>query len=270
LEREGYTTNAEPRNEELEEAIIAMLAKEAPPWLERCRRAVLNAACPASEEVAPQGTSRAACYMAAVAEGDASEGELIRRLLDRDEAAFLELVGRHQAGLLRLARSFVKSEAAALEAVQETWQAFLEGLPTFEQRSSLKTFLYRIVANRARTRAVRDGRSTPLSQLEADGDEQDALVDRFGTTGKWTAPPTPWAAETAHALIERREAVQALAAALERLPDRQRLVIQLRDIDGLSSAQASDVLGITEVHLRVLLHRARAALRAQLEAFFSA
>lgn len=197
-----------------------------------------------------------------------SEARLLERLLARDEAAFVELVRRHQAGLVRLARAFVKTDAAASEVVQESWQAFLEGLETFERRASLKTFLTRIVANRARTRAVRDQRSTAFSELEDEEEGGLGLADRFGTTGKWLAAPLPWVAETAHSLVERREAMEALSRALEALPERQRVVVQLRDVEGLSSAEASEVLGVTEVHLRVLLHRARTALRAQLEAFF--
>lgn len=203
--------------------------------------------------------------MAVVTEG--SETELIERLLARDEAAFLGLVRTHHAALHRLARSFVKTDAAASEVVQETWQAFLEALPSFERRSSLKTLLTRIVANIARTRAVRDGRSTPLSELEEEGDGS-LLADRFGTTGKWLAPPQAWAVETAHALVERKEAMEALSRALERLPERQRLVVTLRDVEGLSSAEACEVLGVTEVHLRVLLHRARTALREELAVLF--
>ncbi len=204
--------------------------------------------------------------MAGVEAQREAETELVRRLLAKDEAAFLQLVEAHHAGLLRVAASFVKTPAAAEEVVQETWQAFLEGLGTFEQRSSLKTFLYRVLANQARTRAVKDQRTTPLSELEGEGDSP--LADRFGTAGHWLAPPTPWAAETADALLERKQAVESLRLALERLPERQRAVVQLRDVEGLSAEEVCDILGVTAVHQRVLLHRARTRLRAELEAHF--
>lgn len=135
------------------------------------------------------------------------------RLLAKDESAFLELVNRHHAGLLRVASSILRSSASAEEVVQETWQAFLEGLPTFEQRSSLKTFLYRILTNRARTRAVRDQRTSTMSELEGEDDDS-PLVDRFGTAGNWLAPPTAWGAETADGLLARRQAMDALQAAM--------------------------------------------------------
>lgn len=207
--------------------------------------------------------------MAGVADAKApgaGEAELVRRLLAKDERAFLELVQRHHDGLLRVASSFVKTQAAAEEVVQETWRAFLEGLASFEGRASLKTFLYRVLANQARTRAVRDQRTTPMSELE--GDDESPLADRFGTAGNWLAPPTAWGAETADALLERKQAMATLQQALERLPERQRAVVQLRDVDGLSAEEVCELLGVTAVHQRVLLHRARTRLRAELEAHF--
>lgn len=200
--------------------------------------------------------------------GRIPETELVARLLAKDEAAFLELVNRHHAGLLRVAASILRSSASAEEVVQETWQAFLEGLPSFEQRSSIKTFLYRILTNRARTRAVRDQRTSTMSELESDDDESTPLVDRFGTAGNWLAPPTAWGAETADGLLARRQAMEALQGALEQLPERQRAVVQLRDVEGLSSEEVCELLELTEVHQRVLLHRARTKLRVVLEEYF--
>lgn len=198
---------------------------------------------------------------------DAADRELVARLLARDEAAFLELVDRHHAGLLRVAMTMVKTRATAEEVVQETWRAFLEALSAFEQRSSLKTYLFRILSNQARTRAVRDQRMTTMSDLE--DDEQDSpLVDRFGTAGNWVAPPTAWAAETAEAIVSRKQAMETLQAALAELPERQRAVVQLRDVEGLSAEEVCELLGVTEVHQRVLLHRGRTRLRAALEKHF--
>lgn len=199
--------------------------------------------------------------------GRVPETELVARLLAKDESAFLELVNRHHSGLLRVASSILRSSASAEEIVQETWQAFLEGLPSFEQRSSIKTFLYRILTNRARTRAFRDQRTSTMSELESDDDES-PLVDRFGTAGNWLAPPTAWGAETADGLLARRQAMDALQSALEKLPERQRAVVQLRDVEGLSSEEVCELLELTEVHQRVLLHRARTKLRVVLEEYF--
>lgn len=196
-----------------------------------------------------------------------NDAELIARLLAKDEQAFLALVSRHHAGLLRVAQTIVRSQASAEEMVQETWGAFLKALPTFERRSSLKTFLYRILSNLARTRAVKEQRTSALSELEGEGDET-PLADRFGTAGNWLAPPTAWDAESADALLSRKQAMQALQQALETLPERQRVVVQLRDIDGLSSEEVCELLEISEVHQRVLLHRARTRLRAVLEQHF--
>jgi len=196
----------------------------------------------------------------------AVESGLVERLRAKDEAAFLELVRLHHEGLLRVAGTFVRTRSAAEEVVQDTWRAFLEGLDRFEQRSSLKTFLYRVLANQARTRAVKDQRTTPMSEL--DGDDDSPLADRFGTAGNWLVPPTAWNAETADALLERKEAMTALREAMERLPERQRVVVQMRDVDGLPAEEVCELLGVTEVHQRVLLHRARTALRVELEAHF--
>jgi len=201
------------------------------------------------------------------ARAGANEDELLKRLLARDERAFLGLVARHHEGLKRVALTFVHSPSIAEEVVQETWRAFLEGLESFEQRSSLKTFLYRVLANIARTRAVRDQRTTNESDLEVD-DGDSPLADRFGSAGHWLAPPTAWSAETADAILERKQAMAQLQQALEQLPERQRAVVQLRDVEGLSSEEVCVLLDVSEVHQRVLLHRARTRLRAALEAHF--
>ncbi len=196
------------------------------------------------------------------------EADLVRRLLARDESAFLELVDRYHAGLLRLVQSFVRTPAVAEEVVQETWRAFIESLDTFEQRAAVKTFLYRIAANQARTRAVRESRTSPMSDLERDGEDSSPLADRFGTAGNWLTPPSAWAAETADAILERKQALEVLARAMEQLPERQRAVVQLRDVEGLPAEEVCELLGVSEVHQRVLLHRARTKLRAALEGHF--
>lgn len=196
-----------------------------------------------------------------------NDAELLERLLAKDEQAFLTLVARHHAGLLRVAQTIVRSHASAEEIVQETWGAFLHALPSFERRSSLKTFLYRILSNLARTRAVKEQRTSTLSELEGDGDDT-PLADRFGTAGNWLAPPSTWDAESADEILSRKQAMGALQQALLELPERQRAVVQLRDIEGLSAEEVCTILEVSEVHQRVLLHRARTKLRAVLEQYF--
>lgn len=196
-----------------------------------------------------------------------NDAELLERLLAKDEQAFLTLVARHHAGLLRVAQTIVRTHASAEEIVQETWGAFLHALPSFERRSSLKTFLYRILSNLARTRAVREQRTSTLSELESDGDDT-PLADRFGTAGNWLAPPSTWDAESADEILSRKQAMEALQQALVQLPERQRAVVQLRDIEGLSAEEVCTILEVSEVHQRVLLHRARTKLRAVLEQYF--
>ncbi len=201
------------------------------------------------------------------AQRGANEDALLERLLARDEGAFLALVERHHEGLKRVALTFVRSPSVAEEVVQDAWRAFIEGLETFEKRSSLKTFLYRILSNIARTRAVRDQRTTNESDLES-ADDDSPLEDRFGSAGNWLAPPTAWSADTADAIFERKQAMEQLQRALEQLPERQRAVVQLRDVEGLSSEAVCALLDVSEVHQRVLLHRARTKLRAALEDHF--
>lgn len=196
-----------------------------------------------------------------------NDAELLERLLAKDEQAFLTLVARHHAGLLRVAQTIVRTHASAEEIVQETWGAFLHALPSFERRSSLKTFLYRILSNLARTRAVKEQRTSTLSELEGDGDDT-PLADRFGTAGNWLAPPSTWDAESADEILSRKQAMGALQQALLELPERQRAVVQLRDIEGLSAEEVCTILEVSEVHQRVLLHRARTKLRAVLEQYF--
>jgi RNA polymerase sigma-70 factor (ECF subfamily) len=196
-----------------------------------------------------------------------NDAELLERLLAKDEQAFLSLVARHHAGLLRVAQTIVRSHASAEEIVQETWAAFLHALPSFERRSSLKTFLYRILSNLARTRAVKERRTSNLSELEGDGDDT-PLADRFGTAGNWLAPPSSWEAESADEILSRKQAMGALQQALLELPERQRAVVHLRDIEGLSAEEVCTMLEVSDVHQRVLLHRARTRLRAALERYF--
>lgn len=206
--------------------------------------------------------------------GAAGDGErlddraIVRRLLDGDAAAFEELVNRLHGSLVRLALSFVADRATAEEVAQDAWVGVLDGLPTFAGRSSLKTWIFRILTNRAKTRGAREARSTPLSALSWAADAPEPAVDpgRFGTTGMWADPPRPWREAAAEELLLRAETLRALENALAELPAGQRAVVTLHDVEGLSAEETCNVLEISETNRRVLLHRGRARLRRALEA----
>jgi RNA polymerase sigma-70 factor, ECF subfamily len=200
---------------------------------------------------------------------DRGESELLTSLRAGDEHVFTALVDRYHAAMRRLARTFVSTDAAADEVVQDTWVVVLDGLEKFEERSSFKTWLFRILVNRARTKGSRDARTVPASSLPA-GDDRDApAVDpsRFDARGMWSEPPTRWDAETPEKLVLRQELVTALDQAIRELPERQRTIVVLRDVLGWTSEEVCNVLELEETNQRVLLHRARSRLRAMLEAY---
>jgi RNA polymerase sigma-70 factor (ECF subfamily) len=184
------------------------------------------------------------------------EAELIDRLRDGDEAAFAAVVRAHHASLCRVARTFVGSEAVAEEVVQDTWLAVVRGVERFEGRSSLRTWLFRILMNRARTTATRERRS----DSGVDPDEE-----RFDGTGAWSSPPVPWSEQVEDRLVAERVAAAARNL-LEALPEAHRRVVVLRDVEGLSAAEVTELLGISDGNQRVMLHRGRARLRVGLEA----
>ncbi len=202
------------------------------------------------------------------------DAELVGRLLAGDESAFMSLVDMYQAAMVRLARNYVPSRDVAQDVVQETWLAVLQGLPRFEGRSSLKTWIFRILVNRAVTRGTRERRSVPFSALfDAGTDPFEPAVDPdrfFGPDARephaWMSPPRPWD-EIPEQRLESRETLDRLAAAIDTLPPSQREVITMRDVDGFSSQEVCAVLGITEVNQRVLLHRARSKVRRALAGY---
>lgn len=194
---------------------------------------------------------------------------LLGRIRAGDGEAFDLLVRRHHRRLLRLARLFVSTDASAEEIVQDTWVAVLDGLDSFEERSSLVTWVSRILVNRAKTRGVREARTTPFSAMgdgTPDPGEADADAERFTEKGKWNVPPARWEEETPERLLGNHQAMALLDAALRELPERQRVVVVLRDTLGWTAEEVCNVLSINETNQRVLLHRARARLRARLEA----
>jgi len=202
----------------------------------------------------------------------AGDAAIVAALRAGDEQAFADLVDRYGPAMLRLARGFVRTQAVAEDVVQEAWLGVLKGLDRFEERSSLKTWIFRIVSNVAKTRGEREGRSVPFSSLGGDDQGEQAVdADRFfppghASAGAWAAPPHPWEDVPEDRLLSR-ETEQAVASAIETLPDSQRTVITLRDVEGWSSDEVCNVLGITETNQRVLLHRARSKVRAALERY---
>jgi len=188
-----------------------------------------------------------------------ADGSLLRRLRDGDEQAFVALVERYHSSMLRLALSFVSSQAIAEEVVQDTWLGVLRGLDRFEERSSLRTWLFTILVNRARTTGAREARTVPVADA---GPAVDA--SRFGPSGAWAVPPEHWV-EQAENRIDAAKLSELLRGGLDGLPDRQREVVLLRDVEELSSAEVCEVLAISEANQRVLLHRGRSRLRQLLE-----
>jgi RNA polymerase sigma-70 factor (ECF subfamily) len=197
---------------------------------------------------------------------------VIAALRRGDEAVFTQLVVAYSSSLLRLAQDFVRTRSVAEEVVQETWLAVLQGIDRFEGRSSLKTWLYRILVNKAKTRGVREARTVPFSALAPVDDEERAVPeDRFRGPdnlwpGHWASPPRALDTVPEQRLLAR-EARERIVEALETLPDSQRVVVTLRDVAGWDSDEVCDALGLSEGNQRVLLHRGRAKLRAALERY---
>jgi RNA polymerase sigma-70 factor (ECF subfamily) len=203
------------------------------------------------------------------------EERLLRGLRAGDERAFETLVDAYGASLLRVAMLFVPSRAVAEEVVQEAWLGLLKGLDRFEGRSSLKTWLFRILANIAKTRAVRESRSLPFSSLgDPPDDEPSVDPGRFLETGHrwaehWSSAPVRWDDVPESRLIAR-ETRAVVEEAIAALPGSQRAVISLRDVEGWSSEEVCELFSISEVNQRVLLHRARSRVRVALETYLAA
>ena len=204
-----------------------------------------------------------------------SDAELIDRLRSGDEEAFARLIDSYSASLLRLAIAFVQSPAVAEEVVQETWMAVLTGIGRFEGRSSVKTWLFKILTNIAKTRAVRERRTIPFCEFDVDqGDEPAVDPDRFLPASHpqwphhWAAPLQPWSIGPEGTALDR-ETLAVLRDALEDLPRAQQLVVALRDVHGWPASEVCAALDLSEANQRVLLHRGRSRLRGVLERYFS-
>ena len=189
-----------------------------------------------------------------------------------DEAAFTALVSRYSGAMLRLAQLYVRSRAVAEEVVQEAWIAVLNSSARFEGRSTLKTWIFRIVANKAKTRAAKEGRSIPFSALTPN--EPAVEPDRFRGPedrypGHWTTFPASWAGAPEERLLAA-ETLAFVERAIAQLPPAQAVVITMRDVEGFESADVCDALEISEINQRVLLHRARSKVRRALEEYLDA
>jgi RNA polymerase sigma-70 factor (ECF subfamily) len=187
--------------------------------------------------------------------------QVVEALRAGDERAFEQLIRMYQGTLLRVAQMYVSSRSVAEEVVQETWLAVLSGIDRFEGRSSLKTWIFRILANRAKTRAQREGRTIPFSSL---GDDSEPAVEpgRFDR-GHWGSFPGDWPEER----LIGDETTKVIESAIEQLPATQRAVITLRDVQGWSADEVRNALELSETNQRVLLHRARAKVRRALEEY---
>jgi RNA polymerase sigma-70 factor (ECF subfamily) len=206
--------------------------------------------------------------------GERSEAALLAALRDGDQAAFGVLIDMYGSLLMRVAMMYVSSRAVAEEVVQETWLGVLRGIDGFEGRSSLKTWIFRILVNTAKTRGEREGRSIPFSSaVQARPDEPSVEPDRFfpaghPSAGNWSLGPTAW--ETPEERLLAGESRDVILRTIESLPPAQREVITLRDVQGWTSNEVCNALEITETNQRVLLHRARTKVRAALERYYGA
>lgn len=199
------------------------------------------------------------------------EMNLIAALRRGEDAAFVTLIERYQASLLRLAMTYVPNRAVAEEVVQETWLGVLQGIDRFQGRSSLKTWIFTILTNRAKRRGQREHRTLPFSAFNAIADDAEPAVDpaRFRPPGEkwaggWVTFPQPWTESPEDSAVSQ-ETRAVVDAAIAMLPSSQRQVITLRDIDGWSAPEVCNLLGLSETNQRVLLHRARSKVRRALE-----
>jgi RNA polymerase sigma-70 factor (ECF subfamily) len=203
-----------------------------------------------------------------VADLDFSDDDvLVKALAARDADAFAYLLDRYHSSLVRLAQQYVPSHAVAVEVVQETWLAVIDGIDRFEQRSSLKTWLFRILVNIARSHGVRENRSIPFASATVFEEEPSVDPRRFRrglrARGAWKRPPHPWSEPEQRAVDA--ETLATIREVIDRLPPDQREVITMRDLLGWSAPEVCEALEVSDANQRVLLHRARSKVRGSLE-----
>ena len=200
-----------------------------------------------------------------------SESRLVAALRAGDEQAFETLVRRHHASLKRVARAYVSTDAVAEEVVQETWLAVIGALDRFEGRATLKTWLFHILTNKAKTRGMRERRTVPFASLAGADDEPAVAPERFqresdAWPGHWATPPRPW--EDPERRLASLDARERLRDAIGALPATQQAVLTLRDVEGLDAEEVCALLDLSPGNQRVILHRARAKVRDALEEWF--
>ncbi|MGH3732116.1 MAG: RNA polymerase sigma factor [Acidimicrobiales bacterium] len=188
--------------------------------------------------------------------------DLLEHLLKGDERAYVDLVTRYHEPLVRVARYYVASDATAQDVVQDTWIAVLRGLERFEGRSSLKTWLFHICVNRARTAGVKEHRVIPVDVAAA---EASVSASRFNEGGMWIDPPAPFTDTIDDALVNEL-LVRDVRESISQLPATARAVVTLRDVEGLSTTEVGELLELSEANVRVILHRSRAKIRSEIEA----
>jgi RNA polymerase sigma-70 factor (ECF subfamily) len=200
-----------------------------------------------------------------------SDHTIVEALRSGDEHVFRTLFDRHSPMMKRVARSYVDSDAVADEVVQETWLAVVTGIDAFQGRSALSTWIFSILVNQAKTHTTRERRAMPFGSITS-GDNGEATVDadRFqrddeAWPGHWATPPRPWHKPDRRLLS--LEARARIRQALAKLPERQRLIVGLRDVEGLSAEEVCGLLDLSQENQRVLLHRGRSKLRAVLEGY---
>ena len=211
----------------------------------------------------------ARAFVATATEASKDEQRLVRALREGDEQAFASLLDLYHGSLVRFARLFLRCREDAEDVAQETWLGVVRGLNCFEGRSSLKTWIFRILSNIARSRAAREGRTIPFSSLPGPDDEPfepSVEPERFLDSGRWASAPASWC-EMPEGHLLSWETLERVREAINRLAPVQRQVISLRDIEGWSSEEVCALLKISPENQRVLLHRARSRVRRELEAY---
>lgn len=200
--------------------------------------------------------------------------EMVTRLRAGDEAAFREIVAAYNGRLSRLARSFSRSDAVIEEAVQETWMAVIKGIHRFEGRAPLQSWLFGILVNQARRLAVREHRQAqvaagPSAVAASAGEETEEREPGMASSGMWAQAPVPWGLEDPEAAMLSQETLRVVEQAIAALPESQRQVVLLRDVEGIEAEMVCNILGCSDTNQRVLLHRGRARLRRALDLYMS-
>jgi RNA polymerase sigma-70 factor, ECF subfamily len=191
-----------------------------------------------------------------------TDAELLERTLKGDQQAFAEIVKRYHETLVRVALYYVNSRASAEDVAQDTWLAVMRGAERFEGRSSFKTWLFRILVNRARSTGVKEHRIVARDLMES---EPSVSPGRFDQGGMWKEPPVPFTDVIDDGLVNG-PLVRLVHASIARLPETGRAVVTLRDVQGLSTTEVAELLGLTEANVRVILHRCRSRIRSEVEA----